>query len=131
MLDIAVPVIQAIAAIVAAVATVVLAKFASGQYRVYRSQLRIMHRQAQIMRGQHGIMVRQTDIAQRQLLIQGPFITYDIYHLEIRLDKTDTNIVEEWRISLLWKNTGKDFASNVSYYIRSSIQPPLADSIRQ
>ncbi len=77
---------------------------------------------------QGEILGRQTGIIERQLLIQGPFLKYDIYALNIRLDKIDKSIVENYRVHLIWRNSGKDLATNVKYTMGHSIQPQAGDA---
>ncbi len=127
-------VVQTAAAIVTAGATFVLAKFASGQFRIYKRQLRIMNRQALIMHGQREIMDKQANIAARQLVTQGPFLEYSICKVEIKASGPDKTALEDYKLSLLLRNSGRDIAVNVAYWqgelfrISGADDPLLSDT---
>lgn len=86
------------------------------QLKTYEGQRRIMGRQAYIMTEQTKLIRQQTEIAERQITSQGPFLGYDIYHLQITPENPpERTVLKDYRISLQWKNSGKDIATNVGY----------------
>jgi hypothetical protein len=76
-----------------------------------------------IFRGQYAIMTRQADIADRQagiasrqLITQGPFLEYNLCKLEVKAKDTAKTVLEDYKISLVLKNSGRDVAVNVAYW---------------
>jgi hypothetical protein len=90
-------------------------------------QTKLMARQARVAVKQATIADKQAAIAERQLLMQGPFLRYDVYSLSINLDRIENKTLEGYRIHLIWKNSDRDIATNVTYYIGHSLEIPIAD----
>jgi hypothetical protein len=77
--------------------------------------------QRTIMATQATIAERQTEILNRQLLSQGPLLVYDVYKLLIETENQEGNILRDYKITLQWRNSGKDIATNVTYWAGGSI----------
>src|SRR5262249_54017176 len=72
--------------------------------------------QQNVMSTQATITKQQAEILEKQLLAQGPLLTYDIYKLEIKADDPERTKLRDYMVSLLWRNYGKDVATNVTYW---------------
>jgi len=79
--------------------------------------VRVGRGQQKVMSTQAAITKQQTGILEKQLLSQGPLFGYDIYKLEIKADDPEKTKLRDYKISLLWRNFGKDIATNVTYWI--------------
>ncbi len=112
-------VLQGLSAPFVALFTLVLMLVSVGQLSVYRRMREIMD--------------HQTDISERQLVIQGPFLEYSIFKLEIKTSDSTKTVLQDYKLSLLLKNSGRDIAINVAYWqgeifkITSADDPLLKD----
>jgi hypothetical protein len=84
--------------------------------------------QTHIFHGQRRIMGQQTDILARQLNIQGPFVEYSIYKLQLWGADIARGVVGDWKISLELKNSGKDVATNIAYWKGEVFLPKSANN---
>lgn len=91
------------------IADILLVIFTYFLVRVGSGQREIMSKQAIIAEG-------QTEILRKQLLADGPFLGYDIHKLEIKADDPEKTKLRDYKISLQWKNSGRDIATNVTYW---------------
>jgi hypothetical protein len=79
--------------------------------------VRVGQGQQNVMSMQAAITKQQTEILEKQLLSQGPLLAYDSYKLEIKADGPEKVKLRDYKVSLLWRNFGKDIATNATYWI--------------